>query len=204
MYKNNYILDNYFFKKKKITIKDLSSDLTDDFNYQNILVCYIISKIYNIPNKIFQKTIKNFEGLQYRSIKILNNNNFIVINNSKATNVEAAYNSIRNYKNILLIVGGLSKEKNFKKITKLFKNVSKAYVYGESSDLIFSQLKSKIKVEKFKNLEEIVKNIFKNNKFSKRKKTILFAPACKSFDQYNNFEERGNHFNKLIRKFCKI
>ena len=202
--KNEYIIDNFFYKNKQTKINKLSKDLVGDFNYQNILVCYIVSKIFKIPSKIFLEVIKSFKGLPYRSKVILSNDNFIVINNSKATNVEATYNSLKNYKNVILILGGRAKEKNFNKLIKLNSNIHKAFIYGESVNMISDQIKSKINFHKCKNLEEVICKIFTKIDFKTDKKTILFAPACTSFDEYKNFEERGRHFTFLIKKFKKI
>ena len=82
-------------------------------------------------------------------------------------------------------------------------NVHKAFVYGESANLIVDQIKSKIAVYKCKNLEEVIYKIFKQIDLKNDKKTILFAPACTSYDHYKNYEVRGNHFTTLIKKFSK-
>ena len=203
-YKDGYICDKFFYKKKKILINRISSDLIGKFNLQNIIATYIISRIFNIPNYIFIDTIKGYRGLPYRNKVIKKNYKFLVINNSKATNVESTYNSLLNFNNVYLILGGRAKEKNFKKIIHLHERINKVYVFGESADLIDNQLKSKIVVTKFKELKIIVKNIFEEIKNSSKKATILFSPACTSYDQYNNFEERGKHFTKLINQFSKF
>tara|TARA_Y100000590_G_scaffold468017_1_gene649010 strand:+ start:560 stop:1885 length:1326 start_codon:yes stop_codon:yes gene_type:complete len=202
-YDNDIIYDNYFFNSKKIKIHKISDDLKGDFNKQNILVSYIVSKIFNIPLFIFRKTILDFKGLPYRSNTIKNNKIFKIINNSKATNLESTYNAVKNNNNIILILGGRAKEKNFLKLNKELKKINKIYVYGESGELIKSQIKRKKNVLKFKKLDEVIKNIFLEKKSNSKKITILFSPACTSFDQYRNFEERGRHFNILIKKYYR-
>ena len=69
--------------------------------------------------------------------------------------------------------------------------------------MIFKELKSKIEVEKFLELKTIVKKIFIELNSNSEKATILFSPASTSYDQYNNFEERGKHFTELINKYSK-
>ncbi len=196
----DYILDNYFYKNKKIYLQKISKDLEGQFNYQNILIVYICSKIIKIPKNVFLETIKNFKGLPYRSNIIYNNNKFKVINNSKSTNLNSTINSIKNYENIILIIGGIAKEKNFE-ILKNYKNkIICVYLYGKSSPFIQSKIKDTLKVKKYSNLKLVVTQIFKDLSMIKSKSSILFAPACSSFDQYKNFEERGLDFNKLIKK----
>ena len=199
--KNNYIYDNYFSIKKKILIGKTSKDLNNKFNLQNIIVAYICCKIFNIPIKIFRSEIKHFKGLPYRSQIILRSNKLNIINDSKATNVDATLNSLKNLNNedIYLIVGGKAKDKNFKNLSKYKKFIKKLYLYGESSFLIHNQLKDYIKTEIYSNLKIAINSVYKDTKKIKTKSTILFAPACTSFDQFTNFEERGLYFNKLVK-----
>ena len=202
IYYNNFtIYDNFFNLNKKIKINKISRDLNGDFNYQNILVAYIVSKILKISKNIFLNNLSNFKGLPYRNKILVNNKNLIIINNSKATNVEAAYKSLQNYNNVILILGGTAKEKNFKKIKKLSDKIEIVYAFGHSSEFIKNQLHHNIKVKKYKDLELVIKNIYKSFKENLIKKTLLFAPACTSYDQYKNFEERGKHFDLLIKKY---
>ncbi len=202
-YDNCYIYDNFFYKKRKILINKISLDLIGKFNLQNVLATYIVSKIFYISNAIFLKTIKNYRGLPYRNKLIKKNYKFIVINNSKATNVESTYNSLHGYNNVFLIMGGRAKENNFKKILKLRKRINTVFVYGESGKLIQDQLQSKIKVKRFNSLKIVLKNLFQEIKNISEKTTILFSPACTSYDQYKNFEERGEHFSLLVKNFTK-
>ena len=145
--------------------------------------------------------MKEFKGLPFRNKVVKNNSKYLIINNSKATNLQSTLDSIKEYENIHLIIGGRAKEKEFNKIKKFSKNILQIYTFGESANMIKNQIGKKIETKKYKNLKILVKNIFQNKKEQKIKKTILFAPACTSYDQYKNFEERGKHFDLLIKKY---
>ena len=197
----NYILDNYFKNNRKLYIKSISKDFEGYFNHQNILIAYICSKLLNLSIKNFLSVIKNFKGLPYRSKVIHNDKRLKIINNSKSTNISSAINSIKNYNNIYLIMGGIAKEKNFKDFINYKKKINRIYVFGKSASFISAQLKSSFKVSSFKNLNLLIKRLFKDLEKSNIKSNVLFAPACTSFDQYKNFEERGSNFSKLISNF---
>jgi UDP-N-acetylmuramoylalanine--D-glutamate ligase len=198
---NDYILDNYFKKNKKLFIKKISKDLEGNFNIQNILIAYICSKILKIPESNFLKVIKTFKGLPFRSSTIFTNNKLKIVNNSKSTNLNSTINSVVNYNNIYLILGGIAKEKNFEILLKYKNKISCVYTYGKSGNFIEKKLKKELVVKKMANLKSVIKETFKDIKKKSNQSTILFAPACASYDQYKNFEERGIHFNKLIKNY---
>ncbi len=200
-----YILDNYFKKGRKLFLKNISDDLKEDFNNQNILISYICSKLFKLKQKSFFKVVKNFRGLPFRSSIIFNNTKLKIINNSKSTNINSTLNSIKNNKRIYLILGGVAKEKNFETLLDYKDRIISVYVFGKSRLLIEKKLNKIMKVKSFKKLNFVIKQIFidLNNNSSSRKSCILFAPGCTSFDQYKNFEERGKNFSDLIRKYIK-
>ncbi len=198
-FKDGYIVDNYFECKDPIRLDNISSSLYGHFNIENILAAYTVSKIINIDKDNFIDIIKKFIGLPYRLQTIYENNSLKVINNSKATNVDSSIKSIINYNNIYLILGGRAKEKDFTGILNYKNNIKKIFLIGESSNLIKEQLNKLILCESCKTLEVAVENIYTEISSSKLTySTILFSPACSSFDQYLNYEKRGDHFNELI------
>ena len=197
---DNKIYDQYFFDKKITTINKISQSLTGKFNSQNILAAYTVSQILGLDVNIFLEIIGSFIGLPHRLERIINNNNLEVINNSKATNLDSTIKSISNYKNIYLIIGGQAKEKNFSSLINFKKNIIKCYIIGESSDFIYKQLNSSIDSKKSLHLADALKEIFIEVSSSKIKSTILFSPGCSSFDQFKNFEDRGNKFKELVMK----
>jgi len=196
---DDYILDNYFKKGRKLFIKKISKDLEGHFNIQNILIAYICSKILKLPETNFLKVIKTFKGLPFRSSTIFTNKKLKIVNNSKSTNLNSTVNTVENYNNIYLILGGIAKEKNFEILLKYKNKISRVYTYGKSGSFIEKKLKKELVVKRFANLKSVIKKTLEDIKKNSNKSTILFAPACSSYDQYKNFEERGMHFNKLIK-----
>ena len=196
--KDNHIVDNFFYENRNLFIKKISSALEGTFNLQNILATYVTSKILDINTNTFFQTIRDFQGLPHRLEKIFENKKILVINNSKATNLNSTINSILNYDNIYLIFGGKIKERNFSELIKFNKNIKKCYIIGKNSNLIFNKIYKKINSEICIDLKIAIKRIFFDIKSDKKKQTILLSPGCSSYDQYDNFEQRGEKFKKQI------
>ncbi len=199
----NYILDNYFKKNRKVFIKNISKDLEGDFNNQNIVISYICHKLLKLSDQKFLSVIKNYVGLPFRSNIIFKSKKLKIINNSKSTNINSTINSIKNYNNIYLILGGIAKEKNFEIISKYKPKIKYVYVYGESANYIEKKLNKFLSIKRFDNLKILISQIFKDIQADELSSNILFAPACTSYDQYENFEQRGRDFNKLINQQLK-
>ena len=154
-----------------------------------------------------KKSLKNFNPLPHRMEIIFNSKNLLIINDSKATNGESAAAALSSFKNIFWIAGGLPKEDGIGKAVKNLKNIKHIWLIGKSRNLFEKQIlsvTSKIPINKFKNLHDAINSIFKNKEILKKTKvTILFSPAAASFDQFKNFETRGNFFKNTILKHIK-
>ena len=196
---DNVIYDN-FFEKKEINLKYLSNSLNGQFNYQNILATYATNKILNLNLNVFLSTVKNFKGLPHRFEYIFENEKMLVINNRKATNFDSAIKTIKNFDNVFLIIGGRTKNNNFSIFKKVKNNISRCFVIGESTDLIFDQISDLFLSFKNFTLEKAIEQIFIELKNFESKVTIILAPACSSFDQFINFEQRGEKFKEIIMK----
>ncbi len=200
---NDNIYDN-FFERKIYSLESYSLSLQGEYNKQNILVTYIVSKIINLDSNKFFYTIKNFKGLPHRLEYVYENQKCLIINNSKATNIDSSIKSIENYEDVFLILGGRLKNNDFSLFDNVKKRVKKCFVIGESTELIFEQVSNYFQSYKCFNLKNAINQILKELLNYKSKVTILLAPACSSFDQFNNFEDRGDQFKKMImEKFNK-
>ena len=170
-------------------------------NLNNLSFIMSFGKIFKLDNKKILNIVNNFKSLNFRQQIILNNNDFIIINDSKSTSFSSSINLLKSYNNIFWLVGGIPKKRDvFILPKKYYKNI-KAYIFGNNI-LFFKKLFiKKLFHQSFENLEAALKKIcFDINKKKDRKICILFSPAAASFDQFKNFEDRGKYFNKLIKK----
>ena len=107
-------------------------------------------------------------------------------------------------KNIYWILGGLPKYKDKIDLKYIKNNIIKSYIIGKNINFFKKQLKNKVKFSVRKNLRNAIIQALKDVKLSKQtSNTILLSPGAASFDQFENFENRGNEFKKLSRLYAK-
>jgi len=216
--RKNYIL-NSLVKKNKIKSKIFGVNyakyrkynklITNDYfknksNINNLSFIFALSKIFKLNSKKIVKVANKFEQLDFRQQIIYKSKKLTIINDSKSTSFSSTLPLLESFQNIYWILGGMAKKgdklklkkKNFKKI--------KAFIYGKDQ-LFFSKiLSNKVKYKISKNLNHSLLLVFKElKKIKEQKKVILFSPSAASFDQFKNFEHRGNYFNKIIKKYLK-
>ena len=187
-------------KYEKIKKKIKNDYLNSEANEENISFIYALSKILKIREKSFINSLKSFKGLPHRHEIFYKKNNKTFINDSKATSFEASKFALKSNKNIFWIVGGLPKTGDKFELGKVKKNVVKAYIIGNHMKNFKKHLKRKVNFQLCKTLKNAVISIIKDTKNAKDKKiTVLLSPASASYDQFKNFEERGDYFKNLIR-----
>ena len=170
-------------------------------NYENILACFQISTIFNVEDDQISKKILNFKPLCHRMEKVNIDSSITFINDSKGTNINATISAITSTKqNTILILGGFSKGKiNYKNIfNKRFKNIRHIICYGKEGPNIFKQLHTIFDCTYIKKFE---KSVIKSIQLAKKNYRVLLSPACSSFDQFINFEERGEKFKSIINTY---
>ena len=187
------------YQKLKSSIKN--SYLKSDINDENMTNVFELSKILKISKNSFLSSIKTFSGLPHRYEIFLKKKNYTFINDSKATTFQATKFALKNTENIFWIVGGLPKKNDRFNFNGLQKNIIKSYIIGKKTDFFVNQLNNKIKYEVVNNIKNSIKKILKDTStLEKKNVTVLFSPAAASFDQFKNFEKRGEKF-KLLSKF---
>ena len=205
--KNKYMSKVKFItprEYKKIKNKIKNNYLNSEVNEENMSFVYALSKVLKIKEKSFIKSLKSFKGLAHRHEIFYKKNNKTFVNDSKATSFEASRFALKNNKNIFWIVGGLPKIGDRFQLEKVKKNIIKAYIIGKHVKHFTKFLKNKVNFKLCKNLNSSVISIFKDIRDIKEKKiTILLSPASASYDQFKNFEERGNKFKKLIKNYAR-
>ena len=189
------------FLLKKINNKYFESE----GNIENLTFAYTIVKNFKVSDKIIIKALNEFKGLPHRQEVIFSNKKLLCINDSKATSFDACLQSLLNYNKIYWIVGGIPKYKDNFYLKKVRKKIIKAYIVGKNISFFKKQIGKSIPYTVSNTIQQAVKNIYKDLKSNhKLKKTILLSPAAASFDQFHNFEDRGDYFkNLIIKKFKK-
>ena len=193
-------IKNYQKIKQKIKNRYLELSINDE----NMNFVYTFAKIIKISDSDFINAIKSFVGLPHRYEIFLKKKNVIFINDSKATSFEATKFALSNSKNVYWILGGMPK-KNDKIILPVSKkNIIKCYLIGKNTNFFQKQIQNKINFSITKNLKETILEILTDIRLSKKKNsTILLSPAAASYDQYKNFEKRGNEFKKLSKIYAR-
>jgi len=199
----NFILNNknHIIEKntKKIILDTKKMHLKGTHNIENILASINIAKLFNIETNIICSSILSFKPLRHRMESIQSNKKILFINDSKGTNPRSTIKAIKSSnKKTILILGGYSKGKiDYKKIFDIsLNNIKKIICYGEEGKNIYKQLKNIFKSIYIMDFEKAVVHAIKTAKDGYR---VLLSPACSSFDQFNNFEERGNKFRDIIQ-----
>jgi UDP-N-acetylmuramoylalanine--D-glutamate ligase len=185
----------------KILIQLNNNYFKSDGNKENLSFVLKIASKLKLNNAKLIKTLNNFKGLKYRQQEIFNNKNLKIINDSKSTSFASSENILKNIKDIYWIIGGIPKKGDKLNLSKKECKNFKVFIFGKHHRKFASILGGKIKFQKFKSLKETLKNIFLEIKHDKFKKNIIFfSPAGASFDNFKNFEDRGNYFNQLVKK----
>ena len=190
------------YKKIKDKIKNLY--LKSNINNTNMRFVYTFSKLLKINKKDFIKAINSFVGLSHRYEIFLKKKNIVFINDSKATSFEATKYALSNSKNIYWILGGLPKKNDKIYLDGIKENIIKCYIIGKNISFNKKKIQNKINFAITKNLKKTLITILKDIKLSNIKEnTILLSPSAASFDQFMNFEKRGDEFKKLSKFYAR-
>ena len=188
---------------KNIKSKIKNNYLTSNINEENMSFVYTFSKLLKIKEKSFFMSMKSFKGLSHRFEIFLKKRNITFINDSKATSFTASKSALFSLKNIYWILGGIPKKNDKFKLLQFKKNIIKCFIIGKNINFFKNQVKGKIDFSITKNLKNSIIQILKDSKLQNNNRSILLSPAAASFDQFENFEKRGNEFKKLCKKYAR-
>ncbi len=189
---------------KKIKSKIRNPYLKLDINNENMSFVFAFAKLLKIKKKNFIKSLRTFKGLPHRYEVFFKKKNCTFINDSKATSFESCKYALENTKNIYWIVGGLPKKNDKFDLRKIKRNIIKSYIIGKNISFFKNNLHNNLNYEVSKNLRNSILQILKDIKLFKKKfNNILLSPASASFDQFLNFEKRGNEFKKISKFYAR-
>lgn len=166
-------------------------------NYENIMAAILVAKEFNVSNEVIKEVLNNFAGVEHRIEFVTKLNGREFYNDSKATNVDSTITALKSFNNdVVLILGGLDRGHSFDPLLPYLTHVKHIVCYGETKERIKEfALKNNIDVTVTDSLEEATHAAYN---ISLEGDTILLSPACASWDQYKNFEQRGDEFKEIV------
>lgn len=178
------------------------SKLRGRHNYQNIAAAYGTLRHLGLSPDVIRNAIATFPGLAHRMEHVLEKNAVTYINDSKATNAEASEHALRAFDSIYWIAGGKAKEGGIGILEPYFHKIVHTFLIGEASHDFSTILHGKTQIHLCGNLETATKQAVSYAEAERRPgATVLLSPACASFDQWKNFEARGDAFREYVYNF---
>ena len=168
-------------------------NLSGPHNRRNASAAITVCQDLNIP--VPAGALETFSGLSHRMERIREKDGVLFVNDSKATNPTATAPALAAFDRIRWICGGQAKTDNLDECAPHFGHVHKAYTIGEAGDLFARLLSPHMDVAECETLERAVWEAAGD---AEAGDTVLLSPACASFDQFRDFEQRGDTFRELV------
>jgi UDP-N-acetylmuramoylalanine--D-glutamate ligase len=173
--------------------------LAGKHNAQNAAAAYAATRALGVDHRIIAQAFNSFAGLPHRLERVGTLDGVRFINDSKATNANAAAQALAVYPRVYWIAGGVAKEGGIEDLAEFFPRMAKAYLIGQSAGDFSDTLRGKVPVTMAGNLEAAVKLAFNDAKASgEPHPVVLLSPACASFDQFKSYEDRGDQFKTFV------
>jgi UDP-N-acetylmuramoylalanine--D-glutamate ligase len=198
-----------FIKNKKMEINIINEEefimeteyiaLEGKHNMKNAMAATSVAKLMKIRNATIRESLSNFQGVEHRLEKVLKIQNVQYINDSKATNVNAAFFALDSMITpTVWIVGGVDKGNDYNELMSMVREKVKAIIcLGVDNKKIIDVFGNVVDIMiEVSTMEDAVKMA---QRLTEKGDTVLLSPACASFDLFENYEDRGNQFKKAVR-----
>lgn len=194
------IIDNNIVYKGDVVVALEDIRVKGIHNYENVMVMISIVKQFNVSNEVICAYLKEFRGVEHRIEFVRELHGIKFYNDSKSTNTDSTMIALSSFTNpTIILLGGLDRGHSFEPLNNYLKNVKLIVAYGETKDRIKEWAVSQnINCEITNNLDSATQISYEN---AKNGDVVLLSPACASWDQYDNFEIRGNEFKDKVNSF---
>ena len=184
-------------------LRDIKT-LAGTHNWQNAAAAYAVGRALGYQRERILAAFESFPGLAHRMEIVGEADGVRFVNDSKATNADAASKALATYDNIYWIIGGKAKEGGISSLEPWFAKVRRAYLIGDAARDFAVALKDKIEAIQCGTLDRAVEAASRDAAADKADlKVVLLSPACASFDQFKSFEERGDVFRAAVQERLK-
>ena len=191
-----------------VTVKgvDLSpmKTLRGAHNWQNAAAAWAACRALSLDGTLIARAFMSFPGLEHRMQPVGRKGRVLFVNDSKATNADAAARALAAYDDVFWIAGGLAKEGGIAELMEFAPKIRRAYLIGDAAEDFARTLKEAgVEHVVCGTLDAAVRQAATDAEASEaRAPVVLLAPACASFDQYPSFEARGRHFTELVEELA--
>ncbi len=173
--------------------------LAGKHNAQNAAAAYAAARAFGVDARVIAKALTTFPGLPHRLERAGTIEGVRFINDSKATNANAAAQALAVYPRVYWIAGGVAKEGGIDELAAFYPRIARAYLIGQSAGDLSDALRGKVAVTMAGHLEAAVKLAFEDARSSgEPHPVVLLSPACASFDQFKSYEDRGDRFKTYV------
>jgi len=193
----------------RLFVKDAAAPLIDlriaptlrgAHNGQNAAFAFAAARALGIEVDAISQGLMSFPGLAHRMEPVTRKGRVLFVNDSKATNADAAEKALLSFPDIFWILGGKAKVGGIEPLRYLFPRVRKAYLIGAATEDFATTLEGAVAFERCGTLDEAVPAAARDAAVSEATEpVVLLSPACASYDQFANFEVRGDAFRALVR-----
>ena len=172
--------------------------LAGEHNVENVLAAVCAARLAGVSSEVIREAVKSFKAVEHRLEFVREVRGVQYFNDSKATNVDATEKAIAAFAGgVHVILGGKDKDSDYATLAPLLRERVKTVItIGSAAEKIERQLAGVVKIESAETLERAVA---KAEELAVAGDTVLLAPACASFDQFENYEHRGRVFKELVR-----
>ncbi|NQE62588.1 UDP-N-acetylmuramoyl-L-alanine--D-glutamate ligase [Caulobacter sp. RHG1] len=186
--------------ERVVEVADLlrARSLPGRHNWQNAAAAYAAARAIGIPIQQAVEGLMTFPGLAHRMETVGKIGKVRFVNDSKATNADAARQAMASYPKFYWIGGGVAKAGGIDDLKDLFPRIAKAYLIGEAADAFATTLAGKAEVKMSGTLDKAVQQAYADAAASGEEVIVLLSPACASFDQFSDFEARGEAFRTAV------
>ena len=202
----HYVSNGKLFENTKgedIELADLNNleTLRGVHNHQNALCVYRVLRELGLPHDQIIDSFKTYPGLVHRQYLVRKIGQVTYINDSKATNAEAAAKALSSYENIYWILGGVPKDGGLRGLNQFASKIKKAYVIGKNTKEFAQWLADHdIEHEQSGTMDKAVQQAHQEAQTAGEEANVVLSPACASFDQYSSFEKRGDAFVEFVQQ----
>jgi UDP-N-acetylmuramoylalanine--D-glutamate ligase len=199
---NGLLYDATGERAQEVADLNRARSLPGRHNWQNAAAAYAAAKGLGIPAEEAAEHLLTFPGLAHRMETVATLGRVRFVNDSKATNADAARQALSSYPKSFWIAGGQAKTDGIEPLEDLFPRVAKAYLIGEAAPAFARTLKGKAQAVECGTLEVAVAHAYADASATGQDAIVLLSPACASFDQYADFEERGEAFRSAVQRLA--